>query len=933
MNAALCAIAGRPPFRYLPRMRVSDLWHPLQALRRGLRNAVRAELLESEVRTQSLLDQASARDEQLSGRLDGIEHAHAAQSEMLLNEVRTHVSSMQTDTAERLSRLESIQADLGEIFTSGERRLNSAHDVLVARIEAHQSALINDLEEATAALATRVEAVEVTTAKQLDVLQSSLGTRLDRHHSTLTGRISHVEAELGSRLDAQDGTIAERLHASETGLTNRLSAMQATLVSRLAGTEVEVSSRLAAVEKNLAGRLEAAEAAASDRLQMVVEAVVGSNDVLEGAPSFANEKLTSAVPDRAAETSLARRVGGLASHVNEIMAQLDRTRSELSDRLNSHTGDRLMTLDSHVARLLDLTENQELELGRVLQALIPLERQSQLLDKLLEGAGELQAGAAEPARLGGPPEPTAEFSTEQEAPEPVAAREAKRLHNLIDNIGRSDAPAEQAGDVRSEDNTPIRVSAEEQRPPASNDLPVPLQGEDGLAMRARALADFEFDLSGSKRTRMCTLPFHSPTQEPDGAVRLCCASSTFGYAAETDMGNHQTAGLAEVWRGDKYRHVRKSLLSGDQLEPYCASCEYRHPGEAWMLQLHLALDAWHSGVQDDETVGMIRRWASRYDEYAAGAADVSLGVFAMPELPEPEAGIPIYNTKLPEPLIDAGDLPVYVDFNTLNRCNVSCVMCPPAILHDDKDVERDHYWRLSIDEFDEACEGLNVKTAHFVGAYAEPLLNKDIFKLIKRAHDEGAFTAITTNATILIPRFAERLIDSGLDMMTVSLHGATKGTAESIMRKADFDRVISNIRNLQAEKAKRGTNKPEIYFNFVSQLANVKEIPDFISLAADLGVNHVHLIHLIDGGLDDKSTNLVYYPELLGPAISEAKRRAAPHSNVNMYISPAYAEIVTQYEAETQQPLSLSRTSLSEGGVGVASRYIERGPYPDRALT
>jgi MoaA/NifB/PqqE/SkfB family radical SAM enzyme len=247
---------------------------------------------------------------------------------------------------------------------------------------------------------------------------------------------------------------------------------------------------------------------------------------------------------------------------------------------------------------------------------------------------------------------------------------------------------------------------------------------------------------------------------------------------------------------------------------------------------------------------------------------------------------------MPEALIEARLLPIYLDLNTLNRCNVSCVMCPPAIRHDQQGIKRDPYYRLTLDEYRLLTDGLNVKTAHFVGAYAEPLLNKDIFTLVQHAHDAGAFTAITTNAMPLSIAFAERLVDAGLDMMSISLHGATKATAEAVMLKSNFERVIENIRVLQEVKRHRGTTRPEIYFNFVSQLANVREIPDFVDLAASLSVRHVNIIHLIDG--DEavrKEDNLVRYPELLVPNLREAQRRAAA-KDINLSISPAYAEIL-----------------------------------------
>jgi radical SAM protein with 4Fe4S-binding SPASM domain len=424
---------------------------------------------------------------------------------------------------------------------------------------------------------------------------------------------------------------------------------------------------------------------------------------------------------------------------------------------------------------------------------------------------------------------------------------------------------------------------------------------DGLAIRAREALNHTFDMSGDMQTKICVLPFNSPTQEPDGQVRLCSASSTFGYADETNLGFIQEEGFANVWRNEKYRHIRKSLLTGDKLEPYCGACEYRHSGPAWMLQLHVSLMAYQSGVVDDDNVRLIRRWAHRYEEYRTLCDKQQLNWYRFPwdmfpEGPPPSPLKDNLNTELPEVLIDASKMPLEVDFNTLNRCNVSCIMCPPAVEYDDLGVKRKPYFRLGIEEFNDTCDQLNIKLAHFVGAYAEPLMNKDIFKLIRAAHDRGAITAITTNATALVPQFAEKLLDAGLDAMTISLHGATKAIAEKIMRKANFDRVIANIRNLQALKRERGQVTPRISINFVSQLANGHEIPAFVDLASDLDIDYLNIVHLIDGGLADKSWNLIYHPHILGPALIEAKRRAEGR-RLTLYISPAYSEFLQKYHA------------------------------------
>jgi MoaA/NifB/PqqE/SkfB family radical SAM enzyme len=261
-----------------------------------------------------------------------------------------------------------------------------------------------------------------------------------------------------------------------------------------------------------------------------------------------------------------------------------------------------------------------------------------------------------------------------------------------------------------------------------------------------------------------------------------------------------------------------------------------------------------------------------------------------------------------------------MDFNTLNRCNVSCTMCPPAIRIDKLGEKRDPYYRLTLDEYKKITRGVRIETAHFVGAYAEPLLNKEIFNLIGHAHGNGAFTAVTTNAMALSRQFSEKLLDAGLDMMTISLHGATKDVAEAIMVKSNFDRIVFNIRSLQQLKKERGTAKPEIYFNYVTQKSNVGDMPAFVDLARDLGVRFVNFIHLIDGDAAvDKSENLLRYPELLVPNVILARQKATDHGVV-LCVSPAYEEIIAQF--------STAAKPIPNGLVGVGA---EAGREPPTA--
>ena len=407
-------------------------------------------------------------------------------------------------------------------------------------------------------------------------------------------------------------------------------------------------------------------------------------------------------------------------------------------------------------------------------------------------------------------------------------------------------------------------------------------------------------ISGANRTKLCMLPFTTPSMETDGSIRLCSASSIHAYYDDTNMGNCRgPGGLMEVWRGEKYRQIREKLFSGVDLKPYCSTCEYRFDGPAWAFQLHLALHAYRSGIVDRDIVKVIKHWIHKYPDYIELARKAGLEVMPLPtDLPEettPSSDVRTALTippRIPEALLDGDRLPINIDLNSLNRCNVSCVMCPPAIRIEKQGVKRDPYFRMTLREYQKLTQGVRINSAHFVGAYAEPLLNKEIFSLVSYAHSQGSFTAITTNALALSEKFSEKLLEAGLDMLSISLHGATREIAEAVMKGSQFDRIINNIRALQSLKRIKGLTRPEIYFNYVGMRINIHELPDFIALAADLGVRFVNLFHLLDGdSAVDKSENLSNHPRLLQEAVARARGQASIRG-VSLFVSPAYEDII-----------------------------------------
>ena len=178
-----------------------------------------------------------------------------------------------------------------------------------------------------------------------------------------------------------------------------------------------------------------------------------------------------------------------------------------------------------------------------------------------------------------------------------------------------------------------------------------------------------------------------------------------------------------------------------------------------------------------------------------------------------------------------------------DRCNLKCTMCPRQAT--DAIVDRD----IS----DEAVDSLLDAGPSFVSALlqgqGEPLLYPKIFSLIPRVKARmapGGEVGLTTNATLLDEPTAERLLGTGLDFLYFSVDGASREVYEAIRVGAGFDRVTENIRRCTRYRQASGRTKPRFMLSFVILEHNLHEIQAFVSLAAQLGVEHVTFSYCTD---------------------------------------------------------------------------------------
>ncbi|MDX6438691.1 MAG: 3,8-cyclase [Gaiellaceae bacterium] len=129
-----------------------------------------------------------------------------------------------------------------------------------------------------------------------------------------------------------------------------------------------------------------------------------------------------------------------------------------------------------------------------------------------------------------------------------------------------------------------------------------------------------------------------------------------------------------------------------------------------------------------------------------------------------------------------------------DRCNFRCVYCMPKEVFGSDYRFLDRKELLTFEEVERVARtfvGLGVNKLRLTGG--EPLVRKDVDRLIALLAPLGAELTLTTNASLLAPK-AQALAAAGLDRVTVSLDSLDDETFQT-MNDVDFpvQRVLDGI--------------------------------------------------------------------------------------------------------------------------------------------
>jgi radical SAM protein with 4Fe4S-binding SPASM domain len=114
-----------------------------------------------------------------------------------------------------------------------------------------------------------------------------------------------------------------------------------------------------------------------------------------------------------------------------------------------------------------------------------------------------------------------------------------------------------------------------------------------------------------------------------------------------------------------------------------------------------------------------------------------------------------------------------------------------------------------------------------------------------------------TNAMFLNEENIQKILETKVDVLSISIDGTTKKSYEQIRIGGDFEIVKKNVKKLVEERNKI-KSATEVHMFFVLQAKNIQELPDFIKLADELGDDYVEGSFVVNLGDNKNEKNKIF---------------------------------------------------------------------------
>ncbi len=251
-----------------------------------------------------------------------------------------------------------------------------------------------------------------------------------------------------------------------------------------------------------------------------------------------------------------------------------------------------------------------------------------------------------------------------------------------------------------------------------------------------------------------------------------------------------------------------------------------------------------------------------------------------------------------------------------NWCNLACRTCMRNVWDEPAGMMTEAVFARTL----EGLRAFSPPPTVFLGGFGEPLFHPKIVEMVAQAKALGAPVELITNGTLLNARLARDLIAAGLDVLWVSLDGATPASYADVRLGAELPKVVENIKQFRDARRPSPRPTPEIGIAFVAMKRNVAELPALVRLGRTLGASRFlitnvlpHTQALRDEALYQNAlSNILYLRSIWVPHLS------LPKMNLDDTMHESLHQVM-------QGTVNISWVGANLGGANDRCPFIEQG--------
>ncbi|MCL4528897.1 MAG: radical SAM protein [Chloroflexi bacterium] len=249
-------------------------------------------------------------------------------------------------------------------------------------------------------------------------------------------------------------------------------------------------------------------------------------------------------------------------------------------------------------------------------------------------------------------------------------------------------------------------------------------------------------------------------------------------------------------------------------------------------------------------------------------------------------------------------------------CNLDCITCF-------RNAWEQPIGRMTEETFERFLAGLRELSplpSVYFGGIGEPLFHPKTIAWITRVKQLGVKVELITNGTILTEKIARQLIDSGLDVLWVSIDGASPETYADVRIGAELPSILKNMRRFAKMRKASHYPTPEIGIAFVAMKRNIADLPKVIQLVKSVKAQYFSVSN-VQPATEDMQADRLYLQTMHNIAYLQA-----PHLPRLSLPKMDFNELTTDALFQTfNSQLNISFAGNNWGGANDTCNFVESG--------